>query len=230
MHDIYIYVYIYIHIYIYMYIYHIKICRKMDVNAFLCVYLYTYAYLDQQLEEGMHIHKCIYIYMYIIVNICLLKSTHICIYMYINIQKFRSAIRGGYASSGSQELSLSYYLLQSARKYGTKIILQVRTYVHICVCEYFRGIFVCISVLEYRILRFGSRYIPCIYMYIYKIYICMYTCFYTYIYIYILTYTHTYIYICRVHASLNYAAARTQQSSHLLENLVHEHFEGIIYI
>jgi hypothetical protein len=31
----------------------------------------------------------------------------------------------------------------------------------------------------------------------------------------------------RVHASLNYAAARTQQSSHLLENLVHEHFEGL---
>ena len=31
----------------------------------------------------------------------------------------------------------------------------------------------------------------------------------------------------RVHASLNYAACRTQQSSHLLENLVHEHFEGL---
>ena len=33
----------------------------------------------------------------------------------------------------------------------------------------------------------------------------------------------------RVHASLNYAACRTQQSSHLLENLVHEHFEGLRY-
>ena len=30
----------------------------------------------------------------------------------------------------------------------------------------------------------------------------------------------------KIHASLNYAAARTQQCSHLLENLVHEHFEG----
>jgi hypothetical protein len=29
----------------------------------------------------------------------------------------------------------------------------------------------------------------------------------------------------RVHASLTYAASRTQQSSHLLANLVHEHFE-----
>ena len=34
----------------------------------------------------------------------------------------------------------------------------------------------------------------------------------------------------RVHASLNYAACRTQQSSHLLENLVHEHFEGLRYL
>jgi hypothetical protein len=120
---------------------------------------------------------------------------YIYVYMYINIQKFRSAIRGGYAPSGSQELSLSYYLLQSARKHGTKIILQVRTDVHICVCEYFRGIFACISVLEYRILRFGSRYILCIYMYIYKIYICMYTCFYTYIYIHTYIHTHIHIYI-----------------------------------
>ena len=31
----------------------------------------------------------------------------------------------------------------------------------------------------------------------------------------------------RVHASLNYAASRTQQSSHLVQNLVHEHFEGL---
>ena len=30
----------------------------------------------------------------------------------------------------------------------------------------------------------------------------------------------------KIHASLNYAAARTQQCSHVLENLVHEHFEG----
>ena len=30
----------------------------------------------------------------------------------------------------------------------------------------------------------------------------------------------------QVHASLTYAAARTQQCSHLLENLVNEHFEG----
>ena len=29
-----------------------------------------------------------------------------------------------------------------------------------------------------------------------------------------------------MHASLTYAAARTQQSSHLIENLVNEHFEG----
>jgi hypothetical protein len=59
-------------------------------------------------------------------------------------------------------------------------------------------------------------------------YICIYINIYTYIHIYthIRIYLHTYIY--RVHASLNYAAARTQQSSHLLENLVHEHFEGNI--
>lgn len=31
----------------------------------------------------------------------------------------------------------------------------------------------------------------------------------------------------RVHEHLNYAASRTQQSSHLLQNLVHEHFEGL---
>lgn len=31
----------------------------------------------------------------------------------------------------------------------------------------------------------------------------------------------------RVHDYLNYAASRTQQSSHLLQNLVHEHFEGL---
>ena len=34
----------------------------------------------------------------------------------------------------------------------------------------------------------------------------------------------------RVHDSLNYAASRTQQSSHLLQNLVHEHFEGLRYV
>ena len=34
----------------------------------------------------------------------------------------------------------------------------------------------------------------------------------------------------RIHASLNYAACRTQQSSHLIENLVHEHFEGLRYV
>ena len=34
----------------------------------------------------------------------------------------------------------------------------------------------------------------------------------------------------RVHDYLNYAASRTQQSSHLLQNLVHEHFEGLRYL
>ena len=33
-----------------------------------------------------------------------------------------------------------------------------------------------------------------------------------------------------IYQSLNYAACRTQQSSHLLENLVHEHFEGLRYV
>ena len=33
-----------------------------------------------------------------------------------------------------------------------------------------------------------------------------------------------------IHQSLNYAACRTQQSSHFLENLVHEHFEGLRYV